>query len=320
MLKKLFATELRPGMQDVADLFVVQQKSFGSKKKNGAPYVNLVLVDARGSVRGFYELGEGELFAIESGDLVYCSGNVGEFNSEATIYIHRIEKVDPSSLDEDTLAQLYPSVENIEALKEELRRAVSRIKDEELRLFVEYVLLERLWQQFVKKPAAKSIHHARIGGLMEHSLHVAMIVERTADLYPEIDKDLALAGALLHDIGKVEEQSRPGGDYTVGGKLLGHIAYGALLLDRFAEDVGLNPFLRQSLLHIVLSHHGEREWGSPVRPQTLEALLVYLADRTDAYLDHAQGIYRDARSKGLKWSRFSEPLDASLFVSDEDSD
>jgi len=91
------------------------------------------------------------------------------------------------------------------------------------------------------------------------------------------------------------------------------------MLAKFMDDLGLDESLKQALLHIVLSHHGEKEWGSPVKPKTLEALLVAMADRTDAYLDHAQKIYRETKAKGLKWSHYSEPLDAAIFVLDEDS-
>ncbi|WP_018962713.1 3'-5' exoribonuclease YhaM family protein [Coprothermobacter platensis] len=318
--KRIFSTELQPGMTSIRDLFVLQQKSYGSKKKDGSHFVNVVLSDMKGTVKGFMELNDGQMISVENGQVVCCSGNVGEFNSDVTIYLSGIEKVDLSEIDESTMALLYPSVSNPEELKEELRSLVDSVQSAEMKLLLEYVLLEKIWTEFIKKPAAKSIHHARVGGLLEHSVHVAQIVDKLSSFYPEVNRDLAVTGALLHDIGKVEEMSIPGGDYTDNGKLLGHVVHGTLMLSQFADELGIDEGLKQALLHIVLSHHGEKEWGSPVKPKTLEALLVSMADRTDAYLDHAQEIYRDTKAKGLKWSRYSEPLDVSIFVLDEDLD
>lgn len=305
-------------MTNIRELFVLQQKSYGSKKKDGSHFVNLVLSDARGTIRGFMDLSDGSTIPIDNGQLVYCTGNVGEFNSEVTMYLSDIEMVDMDDVDEQTLAMLFPSVENLEELEKELQTLVDSVQNVEMKLLLQYVLYEKLWADFIKKPAAKSIHHARIGGLLEHSVHVAQIVQDLCKFYPEVNKDLAVTGALLHDIGKVEEMSMPGGDYTDNGKLLGHVVHGTIMLSKYADDLGIDDSLKQALLHIVLSHHGEKEWGSPVKPKTLEALLVSLADRTDAYLDHAQEIYRDTKAKGLKWSRYSEPLDVSIFVLDED--
>ena len=318
-IKRIFSIELKPGMTNVKELFVLQQKTYGSKKKDGSHYANLVLSDAKGSIRGFMELNDNGMINIENGQLVCCTGNIGEFNSEVTMYVSHIEQVDLSVIDEKTLALLYPSVENPEQLKADLRNLVESVENTEMKLLLEYVLFEKIWDQFIKKPAAKSIHHARIGGLLEHSVHVAEIVSDLSRFYPDVNRDLALTGALLHDIGKVEEMSIPGGDYTDNGKLLGHVVHGSLMLAKFMDDLGLDESLKQALLHIVLSHHGEKEWGSPVKPKTLEALLVAMADRTDAYLDHAQKIYRETKAKGLKWSHYSEPLDAAIFVLDEDS-
>lgn len=157
------------------------------------------------------------------------------------------------------------------------------------------------WEQFVRNPAAKSFHHAYIGGLLEHSVDVAETSLAIAATVPGTDRDMVIAGALLHDIGKIDEISPDiGFAYTEAGHLLGHITSGVLLIDAVASRVQfLSEADRKSLLHIVLSHHGSREKGSPVGYATQEAVIVHYADEMNAVL---QQFSTTGEKEGQLWS------------------
>ena len=173
---------------------------------------------------------------------------------------------------------------------------------------------EGLWGAFCEAPAAKGMHHARIGGLLEHSVCCLRIARALAEVYP-VERDLLLFGAIFHDVGKVRELSWGGGGfaYTTEGRLLGHVVLGERLvasyvaaLPNFPEELALQ------ISHVLLSHQGETEYGSPERPKTLEALLVHLADNLDAraamYLESTKNVAPGG------WSHHDNPLRRALYV------
>ncbi len=203
-------------------------------------------------------------------------------------------------------------------LAEEILRAGRSFENEYLReLFESLVSDEEFWTAFYEAPAAKGMHHARIGGLLEHSASCLRIAEALAEIYP-VDRDLLLFGAIFHDVGKVRELSWGAGSfaYTTEGRLLGHVVIGERLvasriaaLPDFPEDLALR------ISHLLLSHQGETEYGSPERPKTLEALLVHLIDNLDAraamYLESTANV-----SPG-GWSHHENPLGRALYVPEE---
>lgn len=185
------------------------------------------------------------------------------------------------------VSHLLPAAsKDMEAYKGKLNKLVAQVQRPPLRELLGEIFSGTRWEQFIRNPAAKRFHHAYIGGLLEHSVDVAETALAIVGVVPGIDRDMVIAGALLHDIGKTEEISADiGFAYTDAGHLMGHIAAGALIIGAAAQKVQfLSEADRKSLIHIVLSHHGEREKGSPVRCATREAVVVHYADELNAVL------------------------------------
>jgi 3'-5' exoribonuclease len=201
------------------------------------------------------------------------------------------------------------------ALAAELEEAGRTLENEDLRqLFELMVSDEGFWEAFCEAPAAKGMHHARIGGLLEHSVGCLRIARSLAEIYPA-DRDLLFFGAIFHDVGKVRELSWDSGGfaYTTEGRLLGHVVLGERLVSSYIKMLpGFPEELQLGLSHVLISHQGETEYGSPERPKTLEALLVHLIDNLDAraamYLESTQNV-----SPG-GWSHHENPLRRALYV------
>lgn len=188
---------------------------------------------------------------------------------------------------------------DVEVYKKKFAALVTQVKRPPLRELLHEVFSGSRWEQFVRNPAAKSFHHAYIGGLLEHSVDVAETAVAIAATVPGTDRDMVIAGALLHDIGKTEEISSDiGFSYTENGHLLGHIMAGVLVVEAAASKVQfLSESDRKSALHIILSHHGSREKGSPVNCATQEAVIVHYADELNAVLQQ----FAENEKEGQGW-------------------
>jgi 3'-5' exoribonuclease len=173
---------------------------------------------------------------------------------------------------------------------------------------------EDFWRAFCEAPAAKRMHHARVGGLLEHSVSCLRIARELAELYP-VDSDLLIFGAIFHDVGKVRELSWDRGAfaYTTEGRLLGHVMLGERLVNSYVAALpGFPEDLRLRLSHVLISHQGETEYGSPERPKTLEALLVHLVDNLDARA--AMYVETTTNVSPGGWSHHENPLGRALYV------
>jgi len=256
------------------------------RTKQGKPYLALILGTTEEEIEGrIWDMDLKSLPDLVPGDPVKASGTSSVYRERTQLIIDGIEKithgVDPR--------RLYPSSAIPEnRLREEFSHRVSGLKEPLLRaLFREIERESSLMEAFFTAPAAVTMHHARIGGLAEHSLAVCRFAEAVADIYPWLNRDLLNAGCLLHDIGKIREYELAGGfRYSLEGKLLGHIILGVEMVREWINSVpGFPNRLAMDLLHIVLSHHGELEYGSPKVPSTPEALVVHYADDLDAKMD-----------------------------------
>ncbi len=280
------------------------------------PYLALKLVDRTGSVdaRMWGRLPE-ELTSGEPPEPVYVAveGQAQEYRGTLQVKLDRLRLLRPEEVSEE---DYLPATEmDRRALAAELERAGEELENEHLReLFILMVSDEEFWTAFCEAPAGKAMHHARVGGLLEHSASCLKIARALADLYP-VDRDLLIFGAIFHDVGKVRELSWERGAfaYTTEGRLLGHVVLGERLvasyvaaLPDFPEELALR------LSHLLVSHQGEIEYGSPERPKTLEALLVHLIDNLDAraamYLETTTNV-----SPG-GWSHHENPLRRALYV------
>jgi 3'-5' exoribonuclease len=233
----------------------------------------------------------------------------------ACITVRSIRQAPPDSYDPADL--LDGPAKPLERMVADLRELVTTIQDRDLRRLLDRFLAEdsALWKRWSEAPAAKTYHQAYRHGLLEHCLSVAQGVNAMSATFPGIDRDLAVAGALLHDIGKVEAYAIRGGtiELSDAGKLEGEIPLGYYLVRREIEELpGFSPETAQALLHIILAHHGQLEHGSPVVPCTREATLVHFVDNLGGNLGSFDRIERTL-ADGASWSDFDRGISTSAF-------
>jgi len=315
MPKTRYVKDIREG-EAVRDLFLVGHKTLLSSNA-GKPYLNLVLRDRTGQVEARVwdradELGR----RFERDDVVEVAGSAILYQGRIQLKVHDIVKLEGARPD---LAEFLPvTKKGIEPLWGRLQELVSEIRDPDLArllrdLFPDPPVTETA-RRFRAAPAGKSLHHDYIGGLLEHTVSVAEICRFLASHYERVDADLLVAGALLHDVGKTEELAYEGTfEYTDEGRLLGHIYMGAeLVAGRCAALPGFPPHKAVLLKHMILSHHGELEYGSPRRPKTLEAVLLHFAENMDAKANAFTEAMEELR-EGARWTDYQRMFDRYLF-------
>jgi 3'-5' exoribonuclease len=288
------------------------------KDSRGVPYLSLKLVDRTGSVdaRMWGKLPEEFLGDVPAPAYVAVEGHTHEYRGTLQVKLDRLRLLKPEDVSEE---DYLPATElDRRALAAELEQAGRQLENEHLRyLFEAMVSDEEFWKAFCEAPAAKTMHHARVGGLLEHSVNCLRIARELAALYP-VDRDLLVFGAIFHDVGKVRELSWDSGAfaYTDEGRLLGHVVLGERLVTSYIATLPNFPEeLRLRLSHVLISHQGETEYGSPERPKTLEALLVHLVDNLDARA--AMYVETTTNVSPGGWSHHENPLGRALYVPEE---
>jgi 3'-5' exoribonuclease len=287
------------------------------RKRNGDDFLQLLLGDKTGQVRAICWEFEEEFRAIcMPGSLLAIQG---EYKDEgrwgATLTIRSIRSAEAGEYEEsDFIASADIPVERLEA---DLRSLIDTVQQPPLRELLNRILGEGTptWERFRDAPAAKHYHQAFKHGLLDHSLSVAQAVSAAASAFPGIDRDVAVTGALLHDIGKTQAyNSDPIAiDLTDKGRLQGEIPLGYYLVRSTIESIdGFDPDLAQAVVHIILSHHGTQENGSPVVPATREATLVHAIDNLGGKLGSFDRIERELPD-GEVWSRFDRGIDSAAY-------
>lgn len=317
--KRSFLSDLKED-DIVEDYFFVKSK-FESRGKTGKPYISLVVSDSSGEMDArIWDNVEMLGMNFEEGNFVKLKGEVRLHQGKLQIAVSNIERVGvPLPFIE--LKDFFPvSKRNPEEMAKEFFKLIEGITEDYLKKLLNSIFrTPSIWQKFSYYPAAKSIHHAYIHGLLEHTVSVGNLVKFLSHSYPKIDRNLALTGALLHDIGKIYELDITNPNvYTLKGKLLGHLIQGVILIEKKATE--LRDFPPKKLLfleHIILSHHGSKEAGSPVEPQTIEALLVHLADYVDSSLNNVYEIIDEGMETGIQWS-YSKFYSRSFYSEGED--
>ena len=300
---KQLVSELKPGDR-VDSYFSVNYKKPVSDYKYGSMF-EFRVADKSGQTTVKYWGGQdkqavqGIFASFDREQVVNVKGEVAEYKGALEISVSEknggsISKVPEGQYD---LSQLIRAYDNIDELKRRLAEIVYSVKDESLRkLLVSFFKDDRFMEEFAASPASITLHSAAVGGLLHHTLNVTELCNRVAELHPELDRDLVVAGALLHDIGKVQSFKVTSNiTMTEDGNLVGHIILGDHeLITRIAEIDGFPELTASKLRHILLSHHGKKEWGSPVEPLFPEALAVHEADDLDAKLDNMITKRKDA--------------------------
>lgn len=285
------------------------------KDSRGAPYLSLKLVDRTGSVdaRMWGRLPEEFVQQLPGPAYVDVEGHAHEYRGTLQVKLDRLRVMAENEVSEEDY--LPASEQDRRALADEIEATGRNLENPELRTLFELMVSDtEFWESFCHAPAAKGMHHARLGGLLEHSVNCLRIARSLTDIYP-VERDLLLFGAIFHDVGKVRELSWGSGGfaYTTEGRLLGHVVLGERLVRSYIEMLpGFPEELGLRISHLLLAHQGEIEYGSPERPKTLEALLVHLVDNLDARAEMYQESTKNVSPGG--WSHHENPLGRALYV------
>lgn len=315
MEKGVFVKDIVPNAE-AAGIFAVADAAL-AQSRNG-PYWRLVLADASGSVEAkIWSPLSGEFSEIAPGTLAWVEGRAALFRSALQLAVEKFRPLDAAeAASVDQTAFLPSSPYPIDDMAGELRELCRQeFTHKPWRRLVAAVLDdEELGPKFRSAPAAKNVHHAYAGGLLEHTLGVFRLCRRMANQYAELDRQTLLAGALFHDFGKIREFS--GGfsnDYTGEGRLLGHLMLGVEMLGPFLVRSRLEPGLQEHLKHLILSHHGELEFGAVRQPHTPEALALHCADNLDAKLAQCRGLFAALEGDGPAWTPWQPTLGRPMY-------
>lgn len=298
-------------------MFLVKEKNVGVGK-NGRSFMVLQLGDNTGTIEGrLWDRVDELTREFELGDVIKVKGQVQLFQNRKQLIVHRLERVAPEQVNfEDFMPKASKDSEDMLV---ELLQMVRSMKNDHLRQLILDTLEDpEIKPMVLRAPAAKSIHHAWIGGLLEHILSICRIMDFMGKHYPFLNRDLLLFGAIFHDIGKLWELSYENGiSYTDRGRLIGHMQIACELVDKKASRIlGFTEELRDICKHIILSHHGKLEYGSPKRPKFMEAMVIAMVDDFDSKVSTLKTILDNERASGEKWSRYNELFDRYFLLDD----
>lgn len=302
------------GANGLVDCFLLVKSSDKKTSSKGDTYLDMMLSDKSGEINAklwsYVPAVHGE---YESGDIVKVRGTVSQYNGNPQLRIEKIrmafpeDGVDPSDF-------VQSSEYSGEAMWEELYKRAESFHDSDLRAIVTTLLIENK-ENLLFWPAAFRLHHAIRSGLMMHTLSIVKLCERVCEIYPFVDRELLISGAILHDIAKLREYEISSAGlatgYSVKGNLIGHLAEGAIMINKTAEKLGIESEVVTLLQHMVLSHHGEPEFGAAVRPMFIEAELLSELDMMDARLYEMREATADTAKgefSGRMWSMDNRKL------------
>ena len=315
-MDKIFITDLTAG-QSLSSAFLAQKVQI-RQKRTGEDYLSLVLSDRTGQVPAvMWDNLTPEVRALADGDIVKIQGLFGTYQGQPQLTISRLRKV---SLDEVNWSGYLPSspVDPAESLRV-IMAAAGTITEPHLHQLLDVILGDTdLRHQMLAAPAASFNHHATLGGFLEHTASVVRLCDLFAQHYPSLNRDLLLSAAILHDVGKLRELRWDRVfDFTDAGRLIGHITIGISMVDGFLCSIPDFPeTLALQLIHCILSHHGELEWGSSKQPMTAEALALHAADNLDAKMGMFLSFGEQAPDpQHPGWSQWHKSLGRYLFVS-----
>ena len=300
---------------DKIDHFLLIRRIDLRNTKSGSDFLTTELGDKTASLNANIWEGFSELAARgKVGDVVKVAGTVEEYQGSLQIRVSSIrlalekDKVKPQDF-------LPVSKRDLDEMKKEFNQRIKGVSNKLLKKLLTQIFTDERFEKFCLAPAGKSWHHAYIHGLLEHTLEIIKICELMCEFHSELNRDLLLSGAMLHDIGKIEELSYDSAfEYTDKGKLVGHIVIASnLVLEEIKKIPGFPAELENNLIHLILSHQGKLEHASPVVPKTAEAIALYQADELSAKVN----AYKNAIDSELKadsnWTRFIPLADTDLY-------
>jgi 3'-5' exoribonuclease len=315
MAKKTFIEQLEEG-QRIDDQFLVKSARL-SETRAGKPYLVLTVMDKSGELGGpVWDNAERFQEICKPGEFIHVIGSVQSYREKLQLKVDDIAAV---ARDHVELADFLPSTHHDRSvMAAELQVLARSVANPYLKkLLNHFFKKDAIWQKFQESPAAKGIHHAYLGGLLEHSLSMAKVADMLSAHYEGVDRSLLIAGALLHDLGKVDELFMENGiiDYTNRGRLKGHLVIGSEMVGSVAAKIRDFPEeLLERLQHLILSHHGRQEYGSPAVPMTVEAFLLNYIDELDSKMNVLEQLRRKMNSAEMNWSDYQRSLERYLYL------
>ena len=312
-MKNLFANQIQE-RDWVESIFLVRDKILGMAK-NGKPYLTLKLMDRSGEVEGrIWDRVDEFAAQFERDDFIRVAGKASLYLGKMQLVVQDVTRLDDGAVD---LADFLPvATRPAAAMVADLKERVESLIDPHLRALLQAFLDDQAFlAAYSRAPAAKAMHHVYLGGLLEHSLAVASLADDICQRYPGLNRDLLVAGALLHDVGKISElRYARSFEYTDVGKLLGHIVIGVELIEEKLRTLPSFPMELAILLkHLLLSHHGQYEFGSPKRPKTLEAVILNFIDDLDSKINGVRTHLDKEPDSESAWTQYHRLYDRYFF-------
>lgn len=298
----------------ITETYLCKEKRTGTKK-DGTEYYLVTLQDKTGILEGnIWDVNSPGIKEFDKKDYVEVSGFIKEYKGKNQITINSLSVADKNKVDP---ANYIPCTDkDVDEMYDELLGFIKTIKAPYMKKLLEmyFVDNENFRKQFIYHSAAKSVHHGFVGGLLEHTLSVTKTCDYISKQYDYLDRDLLLTAAIFHDIGKLAELSPyPENDYTDEGQLLGHIVMGYNLLSNSMRQIEDFPEPKKNeLLHCILAHHGEYEYGSPKKPSIAEAIALNYADDLDAKLQTMKEVMSKVKGNDISWQGFNYLFDSNI--------
>ncbi len=312
MVKKRFVDTLKSG-ETIDEIFVLSEKNL-AQKRNGENYLNVTLADKTGRIKGVVWDDVDRISSeVAPGDYVRTKGGISEYRGNLQFVVR---DMGPCPVDAVDPADFLPATDrNVDNMFARLVELTDTIDNPHLKSLFDHMWNDAdLVRRLKAAPAAKKMHHAYIGGLLEHTLSMVMLTVKIAGHYSGIDKDLLIAGAVLHDLGKIREfeyESRI--DYSDEGRLINHIVIAVQMLEDKLQQIDSFPRnLADLLKHMIISHHGAREFGSPEPPKTLEAVLLHYIDEIDSKVNAIREFIAD-QDTDENWTSYHRLLERHFY-------
>jgi 3'-5' exoribonuclease len=311
-----FINQIQPG-QAVEDVYLVKEPILRSTTR-GDLYIAMYLCDKTGQLNGrMWQASEAIYASLPRPGFVQVLGKSELYQNTLQIVVNSVRTVDPAKLNMDDF--LARTTKDINVMFKEVQDMLARIKNAQLKALIDEFLADtRMMDNFRKSPAAVKMHHDYIGGLLEHTHNMLRVATAILPLYPQVQADLVLAGIFLHDMGKTEELAYDlAFSYTDSGQLVGHIVKGVMMIHDKAEvarakGLRVDDAVLDALDHLVLSHHGTHEFGSPKLPATPEAFVVSSVDNMDAKVNQVTGAIENDASES-NWTGWQNSLQTKLY-------
>jgi 3'-5' exoribonuclease len=300
---------------DSIDHFLIIRKCELRTSKTNKQFLALELADKSISLNSNMFEGFEEIFTkVKAGDIVKVKGTIDDYQGSPQI---KVKTIRPAKFSDDVTVMdfMAKSKRESKVMRKDFFDRAEKISNPMLCTLIKNIFTEENFEKYSLAPAGKSWHHSYIGGLLEHTLEIIKICDMMCDFHPEINRDLLICGAMLHDFGKIEELSfETGFEYTDKGKLIGHIVIGAMLVEGKIKEIKDFPDeLKNCLTHLILSHQGKLEYASPVVPKTLEAITLYQADEISAKVNAYKNAIATEMKTDSKWTKFLTLAATDLF-------